>query len=60
VNQIDPSISYFSREKPLIQHWDDVKASKVDKFSFLSNICKENYLKHPQLQMVEDLIRPCK
>jgi hypothetical protein len=33
VNQIDPSISYVSREKLLIQHWDDVKASKVDKIN---------------------------
>jgi hypothetical protein len=33
VNQIDPSISYVSKENLLIQHWDNMKASRVDKIN---------------------------
>lgn len=38
VDQIDPTISYMQREKPLIQYWNEAKAAKVDK------VIAENYV----------------
>ena len=50
VHELDPSISYVSRRKPLIQHWDDAKAAKVDK------IINNNYLGVGEVNLLNILI----
>ncbi|KAE8821485.1 epstein-barr virus ebna-1-like protein [Hordeum vulgare] len=50
VHQLEPTISYESRLRPLIQNWSEEKAKKVD------NIIHNNYLGVGEY--VEDLMRP--
>ncbi|KAE8781391.1 ebna-1-like protein [Hordeum vulgare] len=50
VHQLDSTISYASRLRPLIQNWSEEKAKKVD------NIIQNNYLGVGEY--VEDLMRP--
>ncbi|KAE8778185.1 epstein-barr virus ebna-1-like protein [Hordeum vulgare] len=50
VHQLDSTISYASRLRPLIQNWSEEKAKKVD------NIIENNYLGVGEY--VEDLMRP--
>ncbi|KAE8788762.1 epstein-barr virus ebna-1-like protein [Hordeum vulgare] len=50
VHQLDSTISYASRFRPLIQNWSEEKAKKVD------NIIQNNYLGVGEY--VEDLMRP--
>ncbi|KAI4984017.1 hypothetical protein ZWY2020_040870 [Hordeum vulgare] len=50
VHQLDSTISYASRLRPLIQNWSDEKAQKVD------NIINKNYIGVGEY--VDDLLRP--